>query len=62
MCSDKEKQSVPIRKCRVKRIGSIKEYADCLEPNSQSCAYAIRFGPMLLCHHPQWQQMVVVEE
>ena len=45
-------------KCRVRAILGIDRFSECLEANSLSCPHALSFGYSMLCHHPQWQQMV----
>lgn len=50
------------RKCRIKPITGITAFAECLEPDSHPCSYALSFAYGKLCTHPDWQQMMIVEE
>lgn len=53
----------PVRKkCRVKPISGIKGFAVCLEPDAQVCPHSLSFGYTMLCYHPEWQQMMIIDE
>jgi len=49
------------KKCRIKPIPGIQGFAECHEPNAQSCHHSLSFGYTMLCYHPEWQQMMIVE-
>jgi len=52
----------PSKQCRVKAIGSITAFAECLEPDASSCPQALRFAHGSLCFHPDWKMMMIVGE
>jgi hypothetical protein len=52
----------PIReKCRIEPIPGIKLFARCHEPNTASCTHALVLEYRVLCRHPQWQQMMIID-
>jgi len=42
------------KKCRVRAIGNIIAFSECLEPDAGRCTYAIAYGNSFLCKHPDW--------
>ena len=50
------------RKCRIKPIPGITAFGECLEADPQACSFALSFAYGKLCTHPDWQQMMIVEE
>ena len=39
--------------CRVKAIGNITMFGECLTPPLQNCKHGLRFGDGYFCYHPQ---------
>ena len=43
-------------RCRVREIGGITNFCECLTANGATCAHALSFGYCQLCHHPEWKK------
>ena len=51
------------KKCRIKPIPGITLFARCEEVEaSQSCSCSLVLHHSVLCRHPEWQQMMIVDD
>jgi len=46
------------KKCLLKPMAGITEFAECLEPDSQNCSYARSCGFVMLCFRSDWQEIM----
>ena len=45
--------------CRVRPIGTISDFANCLVEHPKECPYVLYFGEGNVCRYPQWREFVL---
>jgi len=51
-----------ISRCRVRRSGIADLVCCCLGSDPSLCVYAVRYGFMTFCVHPQWREILARSE
>ena len=44
--------------CRVRPIGTISAFANCLVERPKECPYVLYFGEGNVCRYPQWREFI----